>query len=163
MDSIGTVVVPVVASWLVRVMAVTLRVKRVNFDFYQGMTEKNKPVIFAFWHGRMLMMATEYRGRGLTVLASQHRDGEMVARFVKRFGIKTVRGSSSKGGATALKGLLKAVKDGRDIGIIPDGPRGPARVAQSGAVQVAKLTGLPLIPVGFGARKKKLYLAGIHF
>ena len=118
-------------------------------------------VILAFWHGRLMMMPLIYRGRGITVLISQHKDGELVARTMNGLGIDSVRGSSTRGWLGGVKGLLKAARSGRDLAITPDGPKGPKFRAQSGIVQIARVTGLPIIPMAFGAAKKKLSGAGM--
>ncbi|MEK7841555.1 MAG: DUF374 domain-containing protein, partial [Deltaproteobacteria bacterium] len=99
-------------------------------------------------------------GRGVSVLVSRHRDGELIARTVKRFGIDSARGSSTRGWLGGVKGLLKEVKKGRDIAITPDGPKGPGFNAQMGIINIAKITGLPIIPMTFSASKKKLLIAG---
>jgi lysophospholipid acyltransferase (LPLAT)-like uncharacterized protein len=97
----------------------------------------------------------------MTVLVSKHRDGEFIAKTVSSFGIDSVRGSSTRGWFGGIKGLLKAVKRGGNLVITPDGPKGPARIAQSGIIQIARTTGLPIVPVSFNSSKKKLFRAGI--
>jgi hypothetical protein len=86
------------------------------------------------------------------VPVSRSRDGEWTARLFARLGAETVRGSSSRGGATALRGLVRAARDGKDLAITPDGPKGPAERVQPGAVWLARLSGRPLLPVAFAAR-----------
>ncbi|MBI5598145.1 MAG: lysophospholipid acyltransferase family protein, partial [Deltaproteobacteria bacterium] len=82
---------------------------------------------------------------------------ELIARTVRNFGIESVRGSSTRGWISGIKGLLKSVQAGRDVAITPDGPKGPKEKAQMGAVQIARTTGLPIIPVSFNASKKKTF------
>ncbi|MEK7679386.1 MAG: DUF374 domain-containing protein, partial [Deltaproteobacteria bacterium] len=84
-----------------------------------------------------------------------------IVRTIKGFGITAVRGSSTRGWITGLKGVLRTIKAGRDIAITPDGPKGPAMKAQMGIIQIARATGLPIVPVSFGASKKKPSGAGI--
>jgi len=134
-----------------------MRVTYVGFDDYRVRLERGDQIILAFWHGRLLMMPYSYPGRGITILVSQSRDGELIARTVKGFGIESVRGSTSKGWFAGIKGLLKSVKSGRDTAITPDGPRGPGMRAQMGVVQIARATGLPIIPMSFGASRKKVF------
>jgi lysophospholipid acyltransferase (LPLAT)-like uncharacterized protein len=86
------------------------------------------------------------------VLASRSRDGELVARWVARFGLPVVRGSSSRGGAQALRGLARALRAGEDVAVVPDGPRGPRERLQAGLVVLAAATGAPVVPLGFAAR-----------
>ena len=114
----------------------------------------------AFWHGTLLLMVYAYVGKKLTFLVSWHRDGELVTRVMNHFGMDPTRGSTSKGGLRALHALLKKAKQGYDIAFTPDGPKGPARVAQMGVVQTARLSGLPIIPIGMAALKKKLCALG---
>jgi lysophospholipid acyltransferase (LPLAT)-like uncharacterized protein len=101
--------------------------------------------IHALWHGRILHGVLHFRDRGMVVITSENYDGEWIARIIGRFGFGTARGSTSRG---ARKALLQLVKDARahPTAFTIDGPRGPARVAQPGAVWLAKATGNPLIP-----------------
>jgi hypothetical protein len=102
--------------------------------------------ILALWHGRILPATLFFRDRGIVVLASENFDGEWIARLLARFGYGSVRGSTSRGGARALVQLKRLVEDGRTTAFTVDGPRGPALVAQPGAVWLAKATGEPILP-----------------
>ncbi len=161
--SLSMKVIPIVAHVLIRLLALSMRFTYVNFDGYRKIFKDGGQIILSFWHGRLMMMPYGYPGSGITVLVSQHRDGELVARAVKWFGIKAERGSSTRGWFKGLKGLLRAVKNGRDLAITPDGPKGPGFKAQMGAILIASRTGLPIIPMGFGASKKKIFQAGTAF
>jgi lysophospholipid acyltransferase (LPLAT)-like uncharacterized protein len=118
-------------------------------------------IILAFWHAQQLMIPTGYRGTGANVLISQHQDGEIIARIVSRFGHCAVRGSSTRGGALALRELIRLGRSGADLVVTPDGPKGPRQVAKLGVVQLAKATGLPIVPLAFGCSKKNFSRAGI--
>jgi lysophospholipid acyltransferase (LPLAT)-like uncharacterized protein len=119
--------------------------------------QRGKPFILCFWHGRLLMMPYCWpRSRTIHMLISQHRDGQIIARTVGHFGIKTVAGSSSKGGAQALRAMVKALKAGDCVGITPDGPRGPRMRASDGIVSLARLAGVPIIPATFGAARGRV-------
>jgi lysophospholipid acyltransferase (LPLAT)-like uncharacterized protein len=116
------------------------------------------PIIYSIWHGQILMLPflnerlRATRGaRPVHVMVSRSRDGEMLARFVRRFGFGVVRGSSSRGGAAALRRLARRVRDGHDVAVTPDGPRGPRAQAQGGVIVLAELTGAPLVPMAFAA------------
>jgi lysophospholipid acyltransferase (LPLAT)-like uncharacterized protein len=122
-------------------------------EHFQAFRDQGKPVIFLFWHSRILPLAHLHRNEGAVVLISQHRDGELIARLVERRGFRTVRGSSSRGGARGLRGLLRALREGSDLAITPDGPRGPARRLKPGPLLAAQRSGAPLILVGPGARR----------
>lgn len=112
--------------------------------------DRGQPFILAFWHGRLLMMPRSWRrGVAIHMLISQHRDGQLIARTVGHFGIDTVEGSSTRGGAGALRAMLKALKSGHCVGITPDGPKGPRMRASSGIVAVARLSGCPVIPATY--------------
>ena len=101
--------------------------------------------IHAFWHGRILPGAVYFRRRGIVVITSENFDGEWIARIITRFGYGTARGSSSRGALKAMLQLMRDVKD-RPVAFTLDGPRGPARVAQPGALWLSKATGNPIIP-----------------
>jgi hypothetical protein len=111
--------------------------------------------IIAFWLGHLLLMTSAYRGRRISVLSSQSRDGELMARTLARLGIETSRGSSSRGGMGAMRSLLRKVAEGCDLAFTPDGPRGPLREVQPGIIMAAASTGLPIQPVALAASRAK--------
>jgi lysophospholipid acyltransferase (LPLAT)-like uncharacterized protein len=94
-----------------------------------------------------------YPGPRIVVLSSKHRDAEALVRILRMFGIEQARGSSTSGGATGLRQILRKVQEGCDVGLTPDGPRGPRRRVQPGVVAIARFTGLPIIPVTFSASR----------
>jgi len=102
--------------------------------------------IMAFWHGRVLTATYFFRDRGIVVMISENFDGEWIARIIERFGFRTSRGSTSRGGPRALMQLKRDMEGGYPSGFAVDGPRGPARKAQPGAIWLAKLTGCPVVP-----------------
>lgn len=160
LDKIALALAPVLARGIIRTLRTTMRLEFVNCDKYRGGAASGRQVIFAFWHGRLLMMPYFYSGKGISILVSQSKDGELIARTVKGFGLDSIRGSTTRGWLAGIKGLMKAAKAGHDIGITPDGPKGPFQKAQMGAVQIAKATGLPIVPLTFGCSKKKPFPAG---
>ncbi len=111
--------------------------------------------IYAFWHARLpLMWGFPGVTRARTfVLISAHRDGRLIARVMERLGLNVVTGSTSRGGALAMREMIRILKRGDRIGITPDGPRGPRMRAQAGAVALAKATGMPILPIAFSARR----------
>lgn len=115
--------------------------------------EKN--AIFAFWHGRMMLLPAINPPRKMHVLISEHRDGKLISQVIHHFGQDTVVGSSSKGGTEAVRNIVRLLKKGDNISITPDGPRGPNQVAEAGIVTIAKLSGKQVIPVTFSASKHK--------
>ena len=108
--------------------------------------------IFALWHARMLPLVFTHRGRGVTMLVSRHRDGELITRLIERLGYTTARGSSTRGGEAGAREMLESAGEGRMLGITPDGPRGPAEIVKPGLVRLASLTGLPVLPVASASR-----------
>lgn len=150
-------VIPFLGYLLLRFLVATMRFTFVNFEGVRGRVARGSNIFFAFWHGRLMMMSWAYPGRGITTLISQHRDGELVARAVEYFGFECVRGSTTRGWMGGIKGLLRAVRRGRDLALTPDGPRGPRFKAQVGIVKIASRTGLPIVPVSFGASRKKTF------
>lgn len=126
-------------------------------DIPAAFWDRDEPFILAFWHGRIMMMPYCWRrDKTINMLISQHRDGQFIAKTVSHFGIDTVVGSSSKGGSAALRAMLRALKQGQSVGITPDGPRGPRMRASDGVVHVARMSGVPVIPCGFSARRRKV-------
>ena len=105
-----------------------------------------RPPIMAFWHGRVLTATYYFRRRGIVVMISENFDGEWIARIIEQFGFRTSRGSTSRGGRRALLQLKREMDRGRPSGFAVDGPRGPARKVQPGAIWLAKLTGNPVVP-----------------
>tara|TARA_R110002072_G_scaffold202765_1_gene360740 strand:+ start:1874 stop:2593 length:720 start_codon:yes stop_codon:yes gene_type:complete len=150
-----------VLCWLgslyIRLVHATGRWQVIGGDAARAHWAAGRPFILCFWHGRILMMPHCWpRDRDIHMLISQHRDGQIIARTVGHFGIKTVAGSSSRGGAQALRAMVKALKAGDCVGITPDGPRGPRMRASDGAVALARLSGVPIIPATFGAARGRV-------
>ncbi len=136
--------------YVIRALFRTLRVKRTGQHILAEPGEGGRPVIFVFWHGRLLPLIHVHRHQGVVVLVSEHRDGEYLAGLLHHFGFGTVRGSSTRGGVRGLRGLLRAAHTGCDLAITPDGPRGPNRQLKTGVLTAARMTGLPLVPVAVG-------------
>ena len=116
-----------------------------------GLAEEpdQQPVIFCLWHNRLAIAMAVHRRhpRRLAALVSASKDGALLAAVLGSFGVEHVRGSSSRRGPQALLELTSRAERGYDLAVTPDGPRGPRYVAQGGAIALAQLTGLPIIPV----------------
>jgi lysophospholipid acyltransferase (LPLAT)-like uncharacterized protein len=136
-----------------RLWFATIRLRWSGREYVTTSPRGRGSAIFVFWHQRLLCFLYTHRGSGGHVLVSRSRDGEVVARLLLGLGFAPVRGSSRRGGAGAVRELLDVAGDGRDIGITPDGPRGPAKVCKSGAVYLASRTGLPLVPLSVSYRR----------
>lgn len=109
--------------------------------------------IVVLWHAHLLAAFYCYVGPGWRFLVSRHRDGEMIARVGLRFGYQSLRGSSTHGGAEVLRDAVRALRAGLDLGITPDGPRGPARIVQPGCVAAARLGRARIVPVALAASR----------
>ena len=131
----------------------TVSLTREGEENYKRFRARGEPVIFAFWHGHLLPLVHFHRNEGIVVLVSDHSDGEYIARVILRHGFGVARGSSTRGGVKGLKGILRAAREGHDLGITPDGPKGPRQAVKLGTVVAAQLTGLPIIPVSVGANR----------
>src|SRR5712692_7811541 len=153
-------VLPPIGYALIRVLGWTVRLRTLHAERVRAFWESGRGVIIAFWHGRQLMMPLCYGGSRLSILISEHRDGELIHRIVRRFGFDTVRGSTTRGGVRALRQLARLGRSGVGLAVTPDGPRGPRCVAQAGVVELAKLTELPIIPLTFAASKKNSSAVG---
>jgi hypothetical protein len=154
-------VLPPVAAAVIRGIARSMRHETRGHEAVDALYRGGRHIILAFWHAQQLMIPIGYRGRGSHVLISQHGDGEIIARVIARFGHEAVRGSSTRGGAGALRALIKLGRSGRDVVVTPDGPKGPRHVAKLGVIQLAKATGLPIVPLAFACSKKNSLQAGI--
>jgi lysophospholipid acyltransferase (LPLAT)-like uncharacterized protein len=115
-------------------------------EYYDQVVRGGRQPIMAFWHGRILPATYYFRRRGIVVITSENFDGEWIAGIIERFGYGTARGSTSRGGRRALLQLKRDMAAGKPAAFTIDGPRGPARVAQPGAVWLAKATGNPVVP-----------------
>ena len=116
--------------------------------------------IFAFWHSRLFYLPSFYvknmRKRKVSVLVSMSRDGDYGAALVRKLRLDAVRGSSSRGGQTAVRGLAARIAEGNNVAITPDGPRGPALKVSDGVIKLAQITGAKIIPVSYNATRKRL-------
>ncbi len=119
-----------------------------------AINEKQK-VIYAFWHNQQAFLLFPYRKRGkVAVLVSMSKDGEFMAKSLPKFNMTAVRGSSSRGGAGALRNLMDAAQKGFNLALTPDGPRGPLYKAQPGILYLAQKTGMTIIAAGVASSNK---------
>ena len=130
----------------IAMLGATLRWRTDGLEHFDRITASGRQPIMAFWHGRILPATYYFRRRGIIVITSENFDGEWIAGIIERFGYGTARGSTSRGARKALLQLTRDMAAGRPAGFTVDGPRGPARVAQPGAVWLAKTTGNPVLP-----------------
>jgi len=115
--------------------------------------QKHGQIICAFWHNRTLLLPFIYRYEmnltHLVAMVSRSRDGQFLADFLHRFGFRSIRGSTSTGGLETLVQAARIVRQGYDIAIAPDGPRGPRHQVQPGIIKLAQMTSLPIVPVSY--------------
>ena len=144
-------VAPRVASWLMRVGGWSLHLEHYGQEHIESCRAKGERIIFTFWHGRLLMMPFSAGRERATILISQHRDGEYIARIAECLGNRVVRGSARRGGAQAFRQLLQCLKEGSNVAITPDGPKGPRQQVKAGVLELSRLSGMPILPGAFGA------------
>jgi len=121
------------------------------------LTAEGRTFIAVFWHGRLLMMPLAWhRMTSFHMLISAHRDGRIIAGAMTYFGIETIAGSTSRGGSSALRAMLKQLKEGDCVGITPDGPRGPAMTVSTGVVNIARLARVPILPVTYATSRRRV-------
>lgn len=130
---------------LAALLGATFRWRVDGLEHLRHIEAAGQQPIYAFWHGRILPATVFWKRRGIVVITSENFDGEWIARIITRFGYGTARGSTSRGARRALLQLVRDVRE-RPAAFTIDGPRGPARVAQPGAVWLSKATGHPVLP-----------------
>jgi lysophospholipid acyltransferase (LPLAT)-like uncharacterized protein len=131
---------------LISLLGSTLRWKTEGLEYFDAIVAGGHQPVMGFWHGRILPATYYFRRRGIVVITSENFDGEWIAGIIERFGYGTARGSTSRGGRRALLQLMRDMAAGKPAGFTLDGPQGPARIAQPGAVWLAKATGNPVLP-----------------
>jgi len=139
--AIATIGVPVIEA-----LGSTYSWRECGTEHLARVRRQGRQPILALWHGRILGATLYFRDRGVVAMTSENFDGEWVAQLMRRFGYHAARGSTSRGGARALAQLRREVTDGYPAAFTVDGPRGPARVVQPGAVWLASATGHPIVP-----------------
>ncbi len=148
----GSIVLGHVAAFAMKLWSMTLRY---NINGHSGIVQPEidpKPVIFALWHNRIftmppIWMHTGGKNRKTVVLTSASRDGTTLSTAMEAFGIGSIRGSSSRRAVAALIGMKKALQDGSDVCVTPDGPKGPRYQVQPGLLKIAQTTGTDIIPI----------------
>lgn len=144
---------------LVSAMLGTMRIRIEGERTDTPLVAAGQPVIYTLWHARLLPLTYMYRHQDITALISRSGDGEYIAQVVQRWGFDTARGSSSRGGSTGLRELVRAARSGHSLAITPDGPRGPKRKLKPGVLTIAQLSGSPLIPIT-GSATRAWWLEG---
>jgi len=130
-----------------QVLARTWRFHVVNGEVITNLRAAKQPFIFSLWHGHLLPLLWYHRGEGVSVLISEHRDGELVARTATSLGFALIRGSTTRGADRALISIVRELQAGREVAITPDGPRGPSRKFAPGALIAAQRSDSYIVPV----------------
>ncbi len=138
---------------ILRLVGSTLRYSVREEESLDALRKAKGSIIYAVWHGKMLGPILTKRTKRISVLISEHRDGDYIARIVNSLGFDPVRGSTTRGGSRALKEMVREGLRGRDLAVTPDGPRGPIYRAKMGVVKLAQLTRMPIVPIGFSSSR----------
>jgi len=131
---------------LLQLLGRTWRMRWVNPELLHAEHARGGAVVLVLWHGQLLPLLWAVRHAPVSVIISEHSDGEIIARIAQALGCRPVRGSTTRGAARALLSAAKEVEAGHDLAITPDGPRGPAKSVAPGALVIAQRTGAPMVP-----------------
>ncbi|MBN2329259.1 MAG: lysophospholipid acyltransferase family protein [Candidatus Omnitrophica bacterium] len=131
----------------------TNRLKCDHPDFVDRFRAQKGPQIFALWHSRIMLPVFYFRRHGIAVIISNSRDGEYFTQVMNRFGFHAARGSTSRNGSSGLLGLAHWLQQGGSVVVTPDGPRGPRECVQPGIIHLAKMSGIPVVPVSISCTR----------
>ncbi|MCH2101927.1 MAG: DUF374 domain-containing protein [Planctomycetes bacterium] len=140
--------------WLLRTLGRSWRVRRVGQKYFDVTGPEGQRPVFVMWHQNAPSGSAVHRGEPLVVLASTHRDGEIIARTTRNLGYRTLRGSTSRGGARVLRELLTQADPAWGLVLTPDGPRGPRHSVAPGAIYIAAMSGRPVVATGLAAQRQ---------
>jgi len=144
-------------GWIsIQALAHTWRLEVSGYEHYKKLEQEKIPIIYAFWHGRILAATYFWRNRGIVVLTSENKDGEYIAHVIHRFGYGSSRGSTSRSAVKGTIGLIKTLKRGAHVAFTVDGPRGPRYQVQQGVTWLAGYAEHPILPFHIEAKKAKI-------
>jgi len=146
-------VAPWLAARLIRWLHRRIKPECIGDEPLRALWDDGKNVILSFWHDQLLMMAVGYTGPQASVMISASKDGELIARTMTYFDIGSIRGSSSRGGRAAFRTMIELGNEQIDLAFTPDGPRGPRHAIKDGVIQLARVTGRPIVPMAFACSK----------
>ncbi len=147
----------VLAALYVRVVRAASRWRVEGGAIPEALWRQRKPFILAFWHGRLLMIPYCWpRSVRIDMLISGHPDGQLIHGAIGQMGLGVIVGSTRHGGARAMRAVLKTLKRGDCVGLTPDGPRGPRMRAAAGVIDIARLTGAPIVPAAYAASRRRV-------
>ncbi|MGH7602329.1 MAG: lysophospholipid acyltransferase family protein [bacterium] len=137
-------------GWLfILLLGYLTRLRYVGREHLEWLRDNNKPFILCIWHGKILIPILVHRYENMHTMVSLHTDGEMIAQTLQRLGYQTARGSSTRGAPRATVELIRALRQGKNGAITPDGPKGPRHVLKPGAIGIAQKSGAYLLPLTF--------------
>ena len=157
LNKIGRALLSVIGAVVLWFVCTTIRNSVIDKKWEDQAWATGPGVIYVFWHGRMFYFLYHFRGSKTNVLVSQSEDGQLIARVLKLFGFRIVRGSRSRGGLEALRTTSRKLKEGEPVAVTPDGPRGPGFRVHEGVIALARMTGCPLLPMTNGFKNKKVF------
>jgi lysophospholipid acyltransferase (LPLAT)-like uncharacterized protein len=134
----------------------SLKIEKQNYEVIENLNSNNQNFVLAFWHGTMLLPWYLHGAPNVAALTSKSKDGDILAKILKKWKYSVVRGSSSTGGDVALGIMIDYAKNKYSVAITPDGPRGPKHKFKAGAVITARKTGIPVVLIGVGFKRKKI-------
>lgn len=152
-DRLLLALVPPLAALVVRLLYRLNRIEYLGEEQLRSFWQRGEHMILPYWHEQTMLMVFSYRGPRVNVLISSSKDGELLTRTMRYFSIDAVRGSSSRGGRAAFRALLELGKQEVDLVLTPDGPKGPRRELKDGVIQLARLTGRPVVPMAFACSR----------
>ena len=153
LDPLVEALAPRLAYVYIRLLRASMRFESHNKGVLDKVRDEHGQYIMVFWHSRFVLMRFAHPFEKLAVLTSSHRDAQMLARVLERLGVVITRGSSTRGGVAGLRELLRRVREGYDLAITPDGPKGPRRRVKAGVLATARYTGKPIVPIGFSSSR----------
>lgn len=154
MSTFSLFAVPRLFKWVMTTIMSTCPVRTTGGGYLRELERSNQPWVYCAWHNNIAMAVYRLRNRGIAMMASASRDGELIARGIELLGNRPVRGSSSLRGSQAARDMVRALKGGACGAMTPDGPRGPAYQCQGGALWIAAMAGCPLVPYEIDATRR---------
>lgn len=144
-------------SLMIRALGITWRIEIRGEERLERARQYSDSVIFAFLHGRLLVLSWTHRNRNVQVLASEHYDGDLMGKIIEWLGFGHLKGSTTRGGARAIRELKSVLADGYDIGLTVDGPKGPRGQVQQGATELSRLASCAVVPITNTARGRRIF------
>ncbi len=152
-----------ILNYAVNIVCKSIRIRYNNLNIIEDLENQNKNFVLAFWHGNMLVPWFQFRNKKIAALISKSKDGDLLAKLLRHWKYQVVRGSSSSGGNTALGIMVDYAKNKCSVAVTPDGPKGPRFKFKAGAVITAKKSGIPLVLVAAGIKRKRILNSWDHF